>query len=207
MIITGLTAAFVVNYLLAQSAGDSLGELGGREAWRWMYLAQAVPAAVFLVALLFIPESPRYLVSRKREQEALAVLTRLFGAEEAERKVVEIRKTFSDDHRPRLRDVTAPGTGFRPIGTLNVQLMGDAPLSGKYTLISGFTSVVDNGLLLGTLPDGADYALTVDPACSEVYLTATTQMMIVPEPGTTAALLMASSLLLGSRRVRRRCAA
>lgn len=122
MIITGLTAAFVVNYLLAQSAGDSLGEIAGREAWRWMYLAQAVPAAVFLVALLFIPESPRYLVSRKREQEALAVLTRLFGAEEAERKVVEIRKTFSDDHRPRLRDVTAPGTGFRPIVWAGIML-------------------------------------------------------------------------------------
>src|SRR3546814_6085591 len=42
MIITGLTAAFVVNYLLAQSAGSSLGDVGGRAAWRWMYLAQAV---------------------------------------------------------------------------------------------------------------------------------------------------------------------
>lgn len=92
-------------------------------------------------------------------------------------------------------------------GTLNVHLMGEAPLSGKYTLISGFTSVVDNGLLLGTLPEGADYTLTVDPASREVYLTATTQMMIVPEPGTTAALLMGCSLLLGSRRARRRCAA
>ena len=45
MIISGLTLAFVVNYFLAQSAGSSLGDLGGREAWRWMYLAQAVPAA------------------------------------------------------------------------------------------------------------------------------------------------------------------
>ena len=117
MIITGLTAAFVVNYLLAQSAGDSLGELAGREAWRWMYLAQAAPAAVFLVALLFIPESPRYLVSRKREQEALVVLTRLFGADEAERKVIEIRRTFSDDHRPRLLDVIAPGTVLRPVSS------------------------------------------------------------------------------------------
>jgi SP family sugar:H+ symporter-like MFS transporter len=115
MIITGLTAAFVVNYLLAQTAGNSLGEIAGVSAWRWMYLAQAVPAVVFLVALLFIPESPRYLVSRRKNEQALAVLTRLFGPEEAERKVGEIRKTFSDDHRPRLSDVKAPGTVFRPI--------------------------------------------------------------------------------------------
>jgi len=122
MIITGLTAAFVVNYFLAQTAGNSLGELAGTKAWRWMYLAQAIPALVFLVALLFIPESPRYLVGRKREEQALAVLTRLFGPAEAERKVVEIRKTFSDDHRPRLRDVTAPGTGFRPIVWAGIML-------------------------------------------------------------------------------------
>ena len=115
MIITGLTAAFVVNYLLAQSAGSSLGDVGGRAAWRWMYLAQAVPALVFLIALVFIPESPRHLVGSGREEQARAVLTRLFGPDEAERKIGEIRASFSGDHRPRLSDVTAPGTLFRPI--------------------------------------------------------------------------------------------
>ncbi|WP_285713316.1 sugar porter family MFS transporter [Erythrobacter oryzae] len=115
MIITGLTAAFLVNYFLAQAAGDSLGEVAGMPAWRWMYLAQAAPAAVFLVALLFIPESPRYLVNRGREDEARKVLTSLFGPEEAERKVGEIRESFAGDHRPRLSDVLAKGTIFRPI--------------------------------------------------------------------------------------------
>ncbi len=122
MIISGLTAAFVVNYFLAQSAGSSMGQIGGIAAWRWMYLAQAIPAVVFLVALLFIPESPRYLVSRRKDAEAHAVLTRLFGPEEATRKVAEIRATFSDDHRPRLRDVTAPGTGLRPIVWAGIML-------------------------------------------------------------------------------------
>jgi SP family sugar:H+ symporter-like MFS transporter len=122
MIITGLTAAFVVNYFLAQTAGDSLGQLAGREAWRWMYLAQAIPAAVFLVALLFIPESPRYLVSRKMESEALAVLTRLFGGEVAERKVGEIKASFAEDHRPSLADVMGGSFGFRPIVWAGIML-------------------------------------------------------------------------------------
>lgn len=115
MIITGLTAAFVVNYFLAREAGNSLGQLAGTEAWRWMYLAQAAPAMVFLIALFFIPESPRYLVSRGREAQALAVLTRLFGAAVAERKLGEIRASFSKDHRPRFADIAARGTVFRPI--------------------------------------------------------------------------------------------
>jgi SP family sugar:H+ symporter-like MFS transporter len=117
MIITGLTAAFVVNYFLAASAGTSTAPYwAGIEAWRWMYLMQAVPAAVFLVALLFIPESPRYLVSKGRIDEAGRVLTRLFGAGEAATKVAEIRASFSADHRPRLSDIFDPVKGgVRPI--------------------------------------------------------------------------------------------
>jgi MFS transporter, SP family, sugar:H+ symporter len=116
MIITGLTAAFVVNYFLAQSAGKSTDPLwGGYEAWRWMYWMQAVPAAVFLIALLFIPESPRYLVSKGRNDEAKGVLTRLFGAGAADGKLAEIRASFSEDHAPRMSDVLAKGTFLRPI--------------------------------------------------------------------------------------------
>jgi SP family sugar:H+ symporter-like MFS transporter len=122
MIITGLTAAFVVNYFLAQSAGSSLGDVAGLPAWRWMYLAQAVPAVVFLVALFFIPESPRYLVSRGRQAEASKVLTSLFGPAEAERKIGEIEASFSKDHRPSFRDVAAPGTVFRPIVWAGIML-------------------------------------------------------------------------------------
>ena len=116
MIITGLTAAFLVNYFLAQSAGKSTEIFwGGYEAWRWMYWMQAIPAAVFLLALLFIPESPRFLISKGRNEEAKAVLTRLFGAGSADSKVAEIKASFSDDHRPRLSDVTAPGTILKPV--------------------------------------------------------------------------------------------
>jgi SP family sugar:H+ symporter-like MFS transporter len=122
MIITGLTAAFVVNYFLARYAGGSLGEIGGFEAWRWMYLAQVVPAAIFLMALFLIPESPRYLVSRGRTDQARKVLTSLFGAAEADRKVAEIGASFTKDHRPSFADITAKGTLFRPIVWAGIML-------------------------------------------------------------------------------------
>jgi SP family sugar:H+ symporter-like MFS transporter len=116
MIITGLTAAFVVNWYMARAAGESTAPYWlGLEAWRWMYLMQALPAAVFLVALLFIPESPRYLVSKGRNEKASRVLTDLFGADVARAKLEEIRASFSQDHRPRLSDLKAPGGGIRPI--------------------------------------------------------------------------------------------
>ncbi|VVT01127.1 sugar porter family MFS transporter [Erythrobacter sp. EC-HK427] len=128
MIITGLTAAFLVNYFLAAAAGDSTNPFWlGIEAWRWMYLMQAVPAAVFLIALFFIPESPRYLVAKNRDAEAGRVLSSLFGASAGAAKLEEIRGSFAADHRPSLRDVLAPaGTkgflGLRPIVWVGIML-------------------------------------------------------------------------------------
>jgi SP family sugar:H+ symporter-like MFS transporter len=124
MIITGLTAAFVVNYFLAASAGASTEHFwAGIAAWRWMYLMQALPAAIFLVALFFIPESPRFLVSKGRREHASDVLVSLFGSDVAAAKLEEIQATFSADHRPRLSDIKGPGLlGVRPIVWAGIML-------------------------------------------------------------------------------------
>jgi len=124
MIITGLTAAFVVNYFLAQGAGVSTARFwGGIAAWRWMFLMQAIPAAIFLIALFLIPESPRYLVSKGRTEHAQGVLTSLFGADVARAKLDEIRATFSIDHRPRLSDIKGNGLfGVRKIVWVGIML-------------------------------------------------------------------------------------
>ena len=118
MIITGLTGAFVANFALARFAGDSTAELWlGYPAWRWMFWLQAIPAIIYWLALLVIPESPRYLVVKGREAEAHKVLTRLFGEEEATRKVAEIRESLAaDHHKPKLSDLVDKATGkIRPI--------------------------------------------------------------------------------------------
>jgi MFS transporter, SP family, sugar:H+ symporter len=124
MIITGLTAAFVVNYFLAKSAGLSTARFwGGIEAWRWMFLMQAIPAAIFLVALFMIPESPRYLVSKGRQEKAERVLASLFGSDVAPAKLADIRATYSADHRPRLSDIKGKGLfGIRPIVWVGIML-------------------------------------------------------------------------------------
>ncbi|WP_132909453.1 sugar porter family MFS transporter [Sphingomonas sp. BK235] len=118
MIITGLTGAFVANFALARYAGGSTADFWfGFAAWRWMFWLQAIPALVYLLALLIIPESPRYLVAKGHEDRAHAVLTRLFGRAEADRKVGEIRASLAGDHhRPKLSDLIDRGSGkIRPI--------------------------------------------------------------------------------------------
>lgn len=112
MIIAGLTGAFLVNYYLAQAAGSSLNEFWlGYPAWRWMFWVQAVPALLFLVTLLFIPESPRFLVAKGRDVEAIKVLARLIGPGDAITKVQEIKASIQSDRAPRLADLVDPSTG------------------------------------------------------------------------------------------------
>ncbi|MGO4262301.1 sugar porter family MFS transporter [Lysobacter sp. TAB13] len=112
-IIGGLFCAFLSNYLLAKAAGASTEALWlGHAAWRWMFWMQAIPSTVFLLLLLLIPESPRYLVVKDRKKEALKVLTHLYGAAEAKTKLVEIEGSLSaDHHRPRLSDLVDKTTG------------------------------------------------------------------------------------------------
>lgn len=118
MIITGLTGAFIANYFIAAYAGGSTAEFwAGYPAWRWMFWLQAIPALIYLFALLIIPESPRYLVVKGREADAHRVLTRLFGTAEADRKVAEISASLAaDHHKPKLSDLIDRTSGrIRPI--------------------------------------------------------------------------------------------
>lgn len=115
MIIIGLTGSFVVNWLIAQGAGGSTAVVMSHPAWRWMFWVQVIPSAIFLISLLMIPESPRFLVARGRTAKAEAVLARLFGAGAAPLKAAEISASLAaDHHRPKLSDLVDRGR-MRPI--------------------------------------------------------------------------------------------
>ena len=62
--------------------------------WRWMFLSGALPAVVFALLLIFIPESPRWLVERKRDERARAILTKVAGDEFADTEAAAIRESL-----------------------------------------------------------------------------------------------------------------
>lgn len=106
-IITGLFSAFVSNYILADIAGASVASLWlGYDAWRWMFWIELIPAVTFLVALIFIPESPRYLVIKNKNAQAGEVLKRLYGDVAGASKLTEIENSLAQDkHQPKLSDL------------------------------------------------------------------------------------------------------
>ena len=111
-ILTGLFVAFLSNFVLAGLAGSAESTFWfGFEAWRWMFWVEVIPALGFLLALLGIPESPRYLVLRGRREEARRVLARLDGEDAARTRVAGIEATLAADRRTSLADLLDPVSG------------------------------------------------------------------------------------------------
>jgi sugar porter (SP) family MFS transporter len=110
-IIVGLFCAFISNYLLANAAGGSTEVFWlGYQSWRWMFWIELLPAVVFFLALLVIPESPRFLMIKGKQQQALAILTKLYGSGQAKQTLSEIEKSMaSEPSRPSLSDLVSAG--------------------------------------------------------------------------------------------------
>ena len=83
MIVIGISASFFSNYYLLR-LGDN--------CWRWMLGVEAIPAVFYLVLLIFVPESPRWLFNKGQPEKALEIFTKVAGAEHAQEELRSIRQ-------------------------------------------------------------------------------------------------------------------
>lgn len=103
-IVVGILMAQVTNWLIAGRGSGDLMQRNADSGWRWMFGATAVPATVFLVGMFFVPESPRWLALRGREDEARRTLERLGGVQSATLVLAEIEESVrGSDHRNELK--------------------------------------------------------------------------------------------------------
>ena len=94
-IIFGQLVVYFVNYLIIRShANDpAVVEWTNQIGWRVMFLSEAVPAGLFALLILAVPETPRFLVLNYRDEEALTVLSNINGEAKAREILAEIKDT------------------------------------------------------------------------------------------------------------------
>jgi len=90
-IIFGMLVVYFVNYSIALN-GDAawLDSMG----WRWMFASEIIPAALFLILLFFVPETPRYLALKNNEEKAMKILSKINGPAVAGIVMDEIKATL-----------------------------------------------------------------------------------------------------------------
>lgn len=98
-IIFGMLVIYFVNYIIARQGNE---QWLVDEGWRWMFFSGAIPAGIFLILLIFVPETPRYLVMKGRDDKALDVLNKIAGKENAPAILSEIKQTIHEKSAPWL---------------------------------------------------------------------------------------------------------
>ena len=109
-IVTGIFITLFVNKLI-QGMGDETWNTAS--GWRWMLGMEVVPAVVFILLLLAVPESPRWLALKGREAEARGILEKVGGAEHVAAELTAIRDAGRDEEG-RFTELFS-GVFFRPL--------------------------------------------------------------------------------------------
>ncbi|XNM47448.1 D-xylose transporter XylE [Escherichia coli] len=92
-IIFGQPLVYCVNYFIARSGDASWLNTDG---WRYMFASECIPAPPFLMLLYTVPESPRWLMSRGKQEQAEGILRKIMGNTLATQAVQEIKHSL--DH-------------------------------------------------------------------------------------------------------------
>jgi SP family sugar:H+ symporter-like MFS transporter len=122
-IVSGIFLSLLVDYAIAATAGDSRAVwVGGLEAWRWMFIAMVVPALVYGIMSLTIPESPRQLLAKGRIDEAREVLKRVLGERGLAANITRIRHSIETEREPNFSDLRGPALGLLPVVWVGIGL-------------------------------------------------------------------------------------
>jgi SP family arabinose:H+ symporter-like MFS transporter len=152
--------AIVIGILAAYLASAELAGFGAA-SWRWMFLTAALPSAVFFIALLFVPESPRWLVQRSRKVDALAILSRIETPALATEHLRDIEHAMSEENgsfteliNPVFRPALIVGAGLAclcQITGINTILYYGAILFTEHTHGGSQTSALRANVTIGII--------------------------------------------------------
>jgi MFS transporter, SP family, arabinose:H+ symporter len=123
-IVIGILVAFFSNYLLVGT---------GENNWRWMLLVMAAPAVLLFFSLFLVPESPRWLVAKNRNEDAFDVLVKTSGREFATSELKEIQETLKNHEESTFSELLSPK--IKPLLFIGIILAVFQQITGINTIM------------------------------------------------------------------------
>jgi sugar porter (SP) family MFS transporter len=170
MLTIGIVLASLVGNYYTGAAESSIAAAGADtakvvaaadHAWRGMFLSVAYPGMLFLAGALFLPESPRWLVSRGRVEHARLTLQRIRGDGQSEAELTDIRRSLVEDLAKRsaskleaLREIVTTRRYMLPF-LLSCLILGCCQATGINSILQYMTTILQRAGL--------------DPVTSSVY--------------------------------------
>lgn len=102
MITIGILLSYITDYFLSNDADN--------ESWRYMFLIGFIPAAILLIGMFFLPETPRWLISKNRWEEGKAILIKLEDEDLIDGTLAELENDVKSaaNHKASARDILKP---------------------------------------------------------------------------------------------------
>jgi SP family sugar:H+ symporter-like MFS transporter len=187
----GIFAALLSDALLANAAGGADSTLWfGLEAWRWMFLVGVVPSAVYGILSFTVPESPRFLLSKSRVDEARAIFTRLIPAADLELTINELQNAIESDRKNAGVSIRGPVLGLQSIVWVGIILSAFQQFVGINVIFYYSTSLWQS---VG-FDEGNSFTISVATSVTNVLVTLVA-IFLVDRVGRKPILLTGSVLM------------
>ncbi|MGG2087355.1 sugar porter family MFS transporter [Priestia aryabhattai] len=191
MIVTGQLLAFTFNAII----GNMLG--GNPHVWRYMLPIAAIPAVFLFFGMLRVPESPRWLVSKGKNNEALTVLQKIRESKRAKSELQEIESAYEQEakmEKATFKDLTTPWV--RRVVFLGIGIAVVQQITGVNSIMYYGTEILkDAGFqteaaLIGNIGNGVISVLATFVGIWLLGKVGRRPMLITGLVGTTTALLL-----------------
>ncbi|WP_195696333.1 sugar porter family MFS transporter [Priestia megaterium] len=191
MIVTGQLLAFTFNAII----GNMLGE--NPHVWRYMLPIAAIPAVFLFFGMLRVPESPRWLVSKGKNNEALTVLQKIRESKRAKSELQEIESAYEQEAKMKkatFKDLTTPWV--RRVVFLGIGIAVVQQITGVNSIMYYGTEILkDAGFqteaaLIGNIGNGVISVIATFVGIWLLGKVGRRPMLITGLVGTTTALLL-----------------
>ncbi|MED3793454.1 sugar porter family MFS transporter [Niallia alba] len=191
MIVTGQLLAFTINAIIGNVFGDAT------HVWRYMLVVAAVPAVFLFFGMFRVPESPRWLASKGRKEEALQILEKVRDKKQAKVELQEIENAISKEEKTEkatYKDLTTPW--IRRIVFIGLGIAIVQQITGVNSIMYYGTEILrDSGFgteaaLIGNIANGVISVLATFVGIWLLGKVGRRPMLLTGQIGTTISLLL-----------------